>query len=85
MTRRADEKNLSGSAASSAATATTIWAWIASSGDFFAASAVRIAPDTYELIDAPDGSDFAPGDHVKCELSDGELVVRERVFRTRLL
>lgn len=54
-------------------------------GDFDALEARRIEPDVYEITSTPAGGPLALGDHVRCELSDGELVVREQVWRTRLL
>jgi hypothetical protein len=85
MTRQSENQQAAATIGSEpTATATTVWAWVAARGDFSQAQATRVAPDTYELLDAPDGSDLVAGDQVKCELSDGELVVRERVFRTRM-
>ena len=87
MTRQADTitSNAAGSNGHAQQAATTIWAWVSAIGDFASAQATRVAPDVYELLDAPVGSDFAAGDQVSCELSDGELVVRERIFRQRLV
>lgn len=57
----------------------------AARGDFDGVPARRRDPDTYELLGTPSGAEFDSGDLVRCELSDGELVVRERVYRQRLV
>jgi hypothetical protein len=54
-------------------------------GDFDAIPAQRVEPGVYEILEASAASSLGSGDLVRCELSDGELVVREQLFRTRLL
>lgn len=54
-------------------------------GDFDAIPAHRVEPDVYEILEVSEVSSLGSGDLVRCELSDGELVVREQLFRTRLL
>jgi hypothetical protein len=62
----------------------TVFAFSPVLGDFQAVEAVRRDRDVYELrSDAGDG--HLAGDLVRCELSDGELIVKERVFRARLI
>lgn len=48
-------------------------------GDFHAAVARRRSRDLYELLDGPLGNVYSTGDLVRVELSDGELIVRERI------
>lgn len=54
-------------------------------GDFDALDARRIEPDIYEIANAPAEGPLTLGDLVRCELSDGELVVREQIWHARLL
>lgn len=64
----------------------TIWSWNAARGEFDALLARRCSPDTYEVLEAATGSSaLEPGDLVRCELSDGELLVSDRVWRSRLI
>jgi hypothetical protein len=67
---------------------TDVWAWSPVLRDFVAVPARRTRADEYEVLRPRRGS--APttlevGDVVRCELSDGELVVRERIFSARLV
>lgn len=63
-----------------------VWAWNAQRLEFDAFDARRAGPDTYEVVRAPRGTHgLAPGDIVRCELSEGELLVHERVWLGRLL
>ena len=62
-----------------------VFAYNTARGDFDPLPAVRRTPDEYELLEASEASGFAAGDIVRCELSDGELIVRERIYGTRLL
>jgi hypothetical protein len=66
-------------------TSVVVWTFNAERGDFDGIRAHRRDQDTYELLDAPAGQLFEAGDLVRCELSDGELIVQERVFRHRLI
>lgn len=70
-----------------------VWAWNAARLEFDRLRARRTDVDTWEIVDvSPDrrvaaGSPAAldPGDVVRCELSDGELLVHDRLWRGRLL
>lgn len=62
----------------------TVWAFSPAIGDFVALVAVRYDRDEYELLEGESVVGFAAGDRVRCELSDGELIVCERIYRDRL-
>lgn len=62
-----------------------VWAWNAARLEFDRLRAIRHAPDTWEITTAPKGASCETGDLVMCELSDGELLMRERVWTGRLL
>lgn len=65
--------------------AATVFAFNPALGDFDAVEALRRERDTYELLAGPVGDGYDAGDLVRCELSDGELIVQERVYSQRLV
>ncbi len=70
--------------AAAAPESTVVWAFNPARGDFDGVAAVRRDRDLYELTDAG-GNGFEPGDLVRVELAEGELIVQERVYGQRLL
>jgi hypothetical protein len=61
-----------------------VFAFNPARGDFESLPAVRRSSDAYELLGAPGDAGYAAGDLVRCELSDGELIVRGHAARTPL-
>ena len=72
-------------AAAAATTNTVIYAFNQQRGDFDAVIAVRREADLYELLETPAIDGFTTGDLVRCELSDGELIVQGHVYSPRLI
>lgn len=66
--------------------ATYVLAWSWEALEFEELNAKRNGPNTWEITeDSPLGDGLRTGDLVRCELSDGELLVNERLWSGRLL